>query len=442
MSRSICSSITIRLPPEAIELCFMVEGNRVQATNRAIFHLSLINSTVKVTYSPLPRLAVYGPVPLYMRPLYVIGSNDICDRLNINRNINNNNNNKVELYLITINTRIVYLYRSYNYVISLDISPSLNVIDTSHTNSLHYSGCYLLDSLYPCIKSLLYILIQPLTSNILIYNNIKWLPHIRVSIVAQGIPTWPIILLINDAVLTAASLPILFDIIKIQLDKAVDAACVWGRSSRMKEQLYASSKCSRDFHECTSTVCHAASPQTQLNRCVYILTQMTNSYHPTYDTSATSPHNGSSSAASTHTHSGGSAADIDNCYNSASAASHENKKYNNNNNKELKKEKEIKIVNGGVSSIIMMTDGVSCTPRSLPFTNILMNMSEYDIGIHIIQVGGGYSPHSPLGNVSDIDTLAFIASCSNGGGSMCQDSDLATLADYISYNTHPHTHTH
>ncbi|CEM30083.1 unnamed protein product [Vitrella brassicaformis CCMP3155] len=349
--------------------------------DRCLHHLFLLHSPCTVDYSGRSVLLPWTRQVSYLRPIYAIPL--VADE---------DHSTGIEEYLLTQRCRFSYLYPSYSLVLVLDLSPSLNVVDTSFSKENKYSGNYLLDSLGPCLLNTLKALVQPMY----VYSDaakrtIAFVPNVTVSILAQGVPTFPVVTLVHGLRLTyervygkpppkwqcdedgygdgggcedssscdVSWLHALHD----QLDHVIAETCRWAQQYRNEEQAGVADGCSRDFHPCRSELCHATALDTFIKNAFHALSLLVEE-------------------------GGGSCA----------------------------------------RGVVLLTDGVVSIPRQMHYDNILMHCNNADIQLNIVQVGGGFSPYSPMGNVSDRDALQFIANAA-GQGQLIQDSDIAQMVE-------------
>eukprot|EP00923_Selenidium_pygospionis_P008859 GHVN01015150.1.p1 GENE.GHVN01015150.1~~GHVN01015150.1.p1 ORF type:complete len:347 (+),score=67.30 GHVN01015150.1:1267-2307(+) len=151
---------------------------------------------------------------------------------------------------VGLSTSVAFLHSSYSFVFVLDVSPSLNSIDTSFSRPKGYSGSYLLDSLLPCLICALELLVQPMRGGATsspssregeferlaeigeMSEDIS--PLIFITVIAQSASVAPPATLVQNYRLTHCSLPLLKRALSIQLGEAIADVCQKTREKKAR----------------------------------------------------------------------------------------------------------------------------------------------------------------------------------------------------------------
>ena len=232
---------------------------------------------------------------------------------------------------ITEKTLINFVSENQKVVFSLDVSPSMNVVDTSFQG--YDSGYYLIDALVTALRLALENLLHPITGRRFI--------NISVTVLAFGLPGLRGRVLVSEMTLTTSSIIEILEKSKVGINECLKDLSEWISNFGASEMSRAGTRCSRTLSLCESQVCRSNDLEDVLCRSLEEISRS--------------------------------------------------------------------------GSIVLITDGVMFHPRRLHFDNILMILNRKDVGVHIIQVGGGYAPWSALGYVSDPDLLRLLVSATPTG---------------------------
>lgn len=237
-------------------------------------------------------------------------------------------------------------------VISLDLSPSMNVVDTSFKSVT--TGCHLVDNLVRSLELALRCLAKSPVANFSDSSvELPFVPSLVVTVVAHGVPDLQVFPLAVGEVVTEALIPAIVASVNKRLKTAIDQLAAWLRPHHAMEQLAGARSCSRTRNPCTSLVCQANDITVIVRDCLTAI--------------------------------------------SMTCA-------------------QLSLSKAGVhKSIMIITDGVLAHPRKLHYDNILMHLNFVDVALHILQIGGGFAPWSAMGYVSDPDLLRLLAASTPTG---------------------------
>lgn len=262
-------------------------------------------------------------------------------------------------------TKVSFMSARYHFLFSLDISPSISVVDTSFKG--FSTGTYLAGGLLPCLEDCLRLLFARMRIGTTPYD-----PDVFITVVAQGSPSGPLQVLQQSVLVTAETLQevlceiqIKFDLLLCEHSAALQRAAV--EAARVKSRA------------------GARRPQGRGQA------RLGGRKSPERPADATSQNDLDSTLRS--------------CLLMLSAGS----------------------VPEATREVIIITDGVMCSKCStLQFDGVLMHFNELDVGLQIVQVGGGFAPWSALGMCSDLDQLHFLAN-STPGGTCVQDHHISSM---------------
>ena len=370
-------------PPTADEICLLAR-NPYDAGQRALWHLdkigSLIDCTavrsaslgpdVELVYAvPLPErknmsagrvfphsasteefgfvgdaLSPRSPSPILpsiaMSPCSMASASTMPESANSTRYLR-----------ISDKTKIKFFNPVSVAVFSLDLSPSMNVVDTSFKSVT--TGCHLVDNVVHSLALALKCLAAPPKIQSLTECEFPFVPQLVVTVIAHGVPELGVFPLLVGETVTEHTIPLLISKVNFRIREAIDKLAVWMQANHAEEQLAGAVSCSRTRNPCTSQVCQANDVSVVIRDCLTAV-------------SMTCSQLGLSKA-------------------------------------------------GVNKSIMLLTDGVMAHPRKLPYDNILMHLNFVDVALHILQIGGGFAPWSALGYVSDPDLLRLLAATTPTG---------------------------
>lgn len=139
------------------------------------------------------------------------------------------------LLRVTAETKMQFVFQRYLYVFSLDVSPSMSVVDTSYKG--FSTGCYLLNCLLPSLHDALLALLQ----NPMKFGDADFEPEVYVTVIAQGCPAFQVRVLVQGCQVTLEGIPEFMERVTEAYKKVIDELCTYHQE--MKEVILG--------HECS-----------------------------------------------------------------------------------------------------------------------------------------------------------------------------------------------
>ena len=362
--------------PDADEVCLLAH-NPYDAGQRALWHLEKIGSIIDCMYSKSAPsfgndLSLVYAVPRIIKSVseshflphstsveeFGMFGDSLSPRAGTPRTTSAH---PVRFLRVTEKTRVKFLNPNSVAVFSLDLSPSMNVIDTSFKSIS--TGCHLVENLVNTLSLSFRCLLNRTRISVPGADELPfpYQPNLYVTVIAHGIPESGVVPLVVGEALTNDTLDEILGRISICVREAINDLSRWLILHHANEQLNGSVSCSRTRTPCTSLVCTANDVSSVVRDGLTAI-------------SMTCAQLGLSKA-------------------------------------------------GVNKSLMVVTDGVLAHPRKLPYDNILMHLNFIDVAMHIVQVGGGFAPWSALGYSSDPDLLRLLAA-STPTGLFLQDHHL------------------
>ncbi|CAE8581987.1 unnamed protein product [Polarella glacialis] len=278
---------------------------------------------------------------------------------------------------LTTRSQVSFISERYHFVFSLDLSPSVFVVDCSFKG--FSTGTYLLDSLLPSLEDTLRLLLTPM-----MIRGSPFEPELFITVLAQGSPAFNLRLLVQGARVTRKNVSGVLASIRQKLPELVQLQAQWLQATV-------------GGAEAAST----AAPRQQFPSAGLMPSSPSKDSIPAMSAAHTAK-DGPSKEVAKHNN-------LDtilrNCLLALSMSS----------------------VPDATPALVLLTDGVMTSLfRTLQFDNVLMHLNVLDVALHIVQVGGGFSPWSTLGMCSDLNILHFLASTSPGGV-LFQDHHLSLM---------------
>ena len=147
---------------------------------------------------------------------------------------------------ITERTKVRFVHKVAVSVFSLDLSPSMNVVDTSFKSVT--TGCHLVNSLVRSLELALKSLLDPTDP----------IPFtLVVTVIAHGVPGFGAYPLVVAQPLTMQTLASIVSTVNGKIPLAIDRLTHWLQQNHTSEQLAGPASCSRTRNACTSLVCRA-----------------------------------------------------------------------------------------------------------------------------------------------------------------------------------------
>jgi hypothetical protein len=240
----------------AEELCVLARRNPYDAGQRALWHLDSIGGLIdcrnKTLSEDLDLLC-----GTHQRSL--IGNS--VSSGSFSASDSENQSVSTSRYLkVGEKTRIKFFSPKAVTVFSLDLSPSMNVVDTSFKSVT--TGCHLVDSLVRALEISLEALVNGRTS--------FFEPQILVTVIAHGVPSLGLFPLIVGASLTddPKCISSIIQIVSSALRDVIQKLCKWLQGNHESEQLAGPANCSRTRNPCTSVVCQANDISTVIRDCL------------------------------------------------------------------------------------------------------------------------------------------------------------------------------
>ena len=162
---------------------------------------------------------------------------------------------------ITDKSRIRFFTKTSVCVFSLDLSPSMNVVDTSFKSVT--TGCHLVDSLVRALEvSLQCLLLGP--------TGFK--PDMLITVVAHGVPELGLFpLSVGERLASEADIARIICNVSATIKDGIQRLSKWLQANYVTEQLAGPSSCSRTRNPCTSLVCQANDVSTIVRNCLTAL---------------------------------------------------------------------------------------------------------------------------------------------------------------------------
>lgn len=341
-------------------------GQHFTASHRAMWHLAHLRCSVSRSNVGDD---VFGNNPVRIVHLQSEDGGDTSDG--------------IQEWRITTRTRVSFISTRYHFLFSLDLSPSVSVVDTSFKGFI--TGTYLFDSLLPCLDDTLRLLLARMS-----VGQISYEPHIFVTVLAQGSPAFGLQILERSARVTSDNLEELLSTVKARLAVLLDRQAAWlqskdGQASGSNGYPNVKPQGGRRDGQKESTFGRrrGEAPRAQPPKAA-------EADGSVWDGAC--GHNDLNTV-------------LRNCLLALSVCG----------------------VSGATPAIVVLTDGVmSSLCNTLQFIGALMHLSALDVSLHIVQIGGGFAPWSALGMCSDLDHLSFLVS-STPGGVIFQDHHISSM---------------
>ena len=247
-------------PPVADELCILA-SNPYDAGQRALWHVDRIGSIIDCRKTKLGEdLELLYAVPQKERSFARSSSAEEFGIYGdgLSPGDTGGKETRSRYLRVSENTRMKFLNRNSVVIFSLDLSPSMNVVDTSFKSVT--TGCHLLESLVNSLRRVLRCLVSPITFPVR--------PEIYVSVVAHGIPSYGVLPLVVGELLTDTTVDQVVDKVMLELKKGIDELSFWLQANYTKELVSGAHSCSRTRNACSSPVCRASDFTTVVRDCL------------------------------------------------------------------------------------------------------------------------------------------------------------------------------
>ena len=261
-SLSSCVYVSVVMTLIADEICLLA-SNPYDAGQRSLWHLDKIGSLVDCSVSkslalgPDLELVYAVPAAVPRKPSSTTsGLFDVIDLVESSspRNFFSKESSSSSRFLrITEHTRVKFIHPVSVVVFSLDLSPSMNVIDTSFKSLT--TGCHLVDNLVASLALALRCLVDSPTIHPGITFPVQ--PKFFATVIAHGVPgSGPFPLLVAERV-TVATIPEIIRKLGQKIKRPIRVLSHWLQANHVQEQLGGVTNCSRTRAACTSAVCQA-----------------------------------------------------------------------------------------------------------------------------------------------------------------------------------------
>lgn len=234
----------------ADELSILVRPNvAFDAGQRALWHMESVGRIVDSSSPDLsPELELLSAVPQTQKGFSSSGafshstsSEEFGLRMFPSSPPSPNSESTCKYVRICSKTRLRFYFPKAITVFSLDLSPSMNVVDTSFKSVT--LGCHLVDTLVRALELSLKALQKDSG------------PLILVTVVAHGVPGQGVLPLVVGRPLSGIAE--IINQVNSELRRVIQRLCVWLQQNHTVEQLAGSASCSRTRNPCTSKVCQA-----------------------------------------------------------------------------------------------------------------------------------------------------------------------------------------
>jgi len=254
----------------ADELSVLVRSSPYDAGQRALWHLDSVGSIIDCSCADLsPDLQLLSAIPQAQRPFASSGAfshSTSSEEFGLRvfppspRSAGSVSpalpDSHCRYAKITSKTKIKFFYPKCVTVFSLDLSPSMNVVDTSFKSLT--LGCHLVDTLVRALEISLKALLRDSG------------PEIIVTVIAHGVPGRGVVPLIVGSSLASDTDPIspIIKTVTHELRAVIQTLCKWLQKNFEDERKAGSLSCSRTRNPCTSTVCQANDVSTIVRDCL------------------------------------------------------------------------------------------------------------------------------------------------------------------------------
>jgi hypothetical protein len=264
----------------ADEICVMTRGNPYDAGQRALWHIDSVGRMIDCTSrhvsedlellyaipqpqksfsssSAFPHSASSEEFGLHVfppSPRSQGGSPPLAGN-------NSSNESQCRFLRISEKTRVKFFSPIALTVFSLDLSPSMNVVDTSFKSLT--TGCHLVDTL---VRGLEISLKALLTGGSALVDPA---PAIIVTVVAHGVPSlgqYPLV--VGRLLDSESSVSAIIETVIGALRPIIQTLSKWLQGNHVSEQLAGPASCSRTRNACTSLVCQANDVSTIVRDCL------------------------------------------------------------------------------------------------------------------------------------------------------------------------------
>lgn len=148
---------------------------------------------------------------------------------------------------VTEKTRVRFFTPKCLCVFSLDLSPSMNVVDTSFKSLT--TGCHLVTSLLRCLETALRSLVM---------GGSGFQPELLITVIAHGVPDLALFpLAVAEILSTETDADRIIKTVSSNILKVIQNLSEWLQTNHEQEQLAGSASCSRTRNACSSLVCQA-----------------------------------------------------------------------------------------------------------------------------------------------------------------------------------------
>ena len=244
-------------PPVAEEVCILAL-NPYDAGQRALWHLDRIGSVINSREKRVgPDLELLYVIPQKARSSFARSSSTEELGLHYGEDLHSpraasahvEDEDITPRYVkISDRTRIKFLNPISVAVFSLDLSPSMNVVDTSF--KAVSTGFHLVDSLLESLR----LALKCLSSQTILF---PFLPRVFVTVVAHGIPGFGVYPLAVGEELMEGAVEGIVGKVHAQIKLAINELSVWLQQNFTQELVSGAHNCSRTRNPCTSPVCQA-----------------------------------------------------------------------------------------------------------------------------------------------------------------------------------------
>ena len=239
--------------PVADEICLLT-SNPYDAGQRSLWHMDKIGLIVDCSKSKSvslgPDLELMYAVP---RAVSHPSSSDslLGSMFGLVETASGEN---ASLVRIVEHTRVKFLNPTSVMVFSLDLSPSMNVVDTSFKSLT--TGCHLVDNLVDSLSRALHCLVTGPR-----ITGAEWdyplVPTLVATVVVHGVPELGVYPLVVGERVTEFSIPDIIRRVQLGIARPINFLSHWLQANHVEEQRSGAVNCSRTRTACTSSVCQA-----------------------------------------------------------------------------------------------------------------------------------------------------------------------------------------